>query len=240
MLLAVTLRLGDLPQRTRDAFARNAPSLHVALLPDPGLSFEVFAHARALTRQPGVRAAATWDTPVNPPPASGWDIRPFATQDSVENEDAVLVDVRPLPGISPGDARSFGFHVCLLTPLDVKTDGNTIRFVSPIWRNAREVPATARFVVYRREVGRGDNWTQVAGAPLPLTPGSDYPYQRVSPITAQSRDGFLELSLKDLEAPADRTYEYRVAHRCALNPYPDSVPAAAGPLPRYASTRPIR
>jgi tetratricopeptide (TPR) repeat protein len=225
IMLAVGLRRLDLPQRALEAFAKQPPLLHLAVLPEPGLTFDLYAHPRTLTRKPGVVPIAFGETPLRPPPASGWELRSFArvTEDA-PLEDRVLLDVRPVPGVDPGEAKSFGFHVCLLTPLEVHNEGDLVRFASPIWRDPKDIPASARFAVYRRRPVRGAAWQDFAGRPLSMVPGLDYPDDRVTPLTARVRNGYVELSFTDLTAESGKAYEYRVLHRCALKPHPDGAP----------------
>jgi hypothetical protein len=228
MMLGIALRQLDLPKHALDAFAKQLPILHVAVLPDLGLTFEVYTHPRDLSRAPGVKAAAFGETPLKPPPSTGWEFTKFApVGDDEPAEDRVLLDVRPIPGIDPSEARSFGLHVCLLTPLDAWSEGKTVRFTSPIWRDPKDVPGTARFLVYRRTAkARGAQWEEIAGKPLSLAGGLDYPEDRVSPLAANMRNGYVEFSFTDLTADAGKAYEYQIIHRCALKPYPDN------PLPR--------
>jgi hypothetical protein len=233
MMLAIALRQLDLPKRAIDAFAKKPPTLHVAVLPDPGLTFEVYAHPRELSRAPGVKPAAFGEAPLRPPPPMGWEFPAFArVGDDAPPEDRMLLDIRTIPGIDPSEAHSMGLHVCLLTPLDAWNEGRTVHFASPIWRDPKDVPTTARFLVYRRTAGaRRGQWEEIAGRPLSVAGGLDYPEDRVSPLAASTRNGYVEFSFTDLTADPRKSYEYQVIHRCALKPYPDH------PIPQ-APTRP--
>jgi hypothetical protein len=197
-------------------------------LPDPGLTFDIYTHPRDLTRVPGVKAAAFGETPLRPPPPEGWEFQPFGrVGDDAPLEDRMLIDVRTIPGVGPAEARAIGLHVCLLTPLDARAEGRTVHFSSPIWRDPKEVPVSARFLVYRRRAAsRLAAWEEVAHKPLSLEPGLDYPEDRVSPITAATRDGNVEFTLTDFTAAEGVAYEYQVLHRCALKPYPQRPPGA--------------
>ena len=226
MLLAIGLHPPDLPVQAQRAFAASPATLHVAVLPEEGLELELYAHPLTLTRRPGVEPIAFGQTPFRPPPAAGWEIAPFGNIDpDSPHDDHVLLDVRPLPGLGPEVPKRFGLHACLLTPLDARSDGREVTVRSPVWRDVKDVPATARFLVYRRRVGpRPSAWTEIAGQPLTLDALAEYPGDRLTRLRAHRREGFLELSFVDLTAREQEKYEYLVIHRCALKPYPDSPP----------------